>query len=177
MKILVKKLNPNVNIPTIISKGDWIDLQLAEDVTLEAPQSGTLKQVTNEHGVHSKVRNVELPVTLLPLGIAMKLPKGYEAIIASRSSTPLKHGIIMANSIGVIDETYCGNKDEWKYSAVALKHTTITKGTRICQFRIQLSQKATIWQKIKWLFSNKIKIKEVDNLSLINRGGYGSTGN
>ncbi len=176
MKILVKKLNPNVDIPTIIKKGDWIDLQLAEDTTLSAPQSGTLKKITNEHGVHSQVRNVELTVNLLPLGVAMKLPKGYEAIMVARSSTAGKWGIIQANAIGVIDETFCGEKDEWKFSAIALKSTTIPKGTRICQFRIQLSQKATIWQKIKWLFSNKITIKEAYHLNPINRGGNGSTG-
>ena len=72
--------------------------------------------------------------------------------------------------------SYRGNKDEWKFPAVAIKDTTIKKGTRICQFRIQLSQKATIWQKIKWLFSNKIELVQVDNLSDNNRGGIGSTG-
>lgn len=176
MKIKVKKLNANVEIPTIISKGDWIDLQLAEDTVLAAPQSGTLKKVTNEHGVHSQVRNVELPVTVLPLGVAMKLPKGYEAIVVARSSTPKKWGIMQANAVGVIDETYSGNNDEWRFPVVALKSTTIKAGTRVCQFRIQLSQKATIWQKFKWLFSNKIVIKEVDNLDSKNRGGLGSTG-
>ena len=72
--------------------------------------------------------------------------------------------------------SYNGNKDEWKFPAIAIKDATIKKGTRICQFRIQLSQKATIWQKIKWLFSNKIELVQVDNLSDNNRGGIGSTG-
>lgn len=71
--------------------------------------------------------------------------------------------------------SYSGNDDMWKFPAITLKNTFIKKGTRICQFRIQLSQKATIWQKIKWLFSNKIKLVEVDNLSSTNRGGFGST--
>lgn len=176
MQIKVKVLNENVSLPNIIAKGEWIDLQLAEDVALAAPQSGTLKKVVNEHGVHSQVRNVELPVTVLPLGVAMKLPKGYEAIVAVRSSTPKKWSIMQANAIGVIDSSYCGNADEWKLPVVALKGTEIKAGTRVCQFRIQLSQKATIWQKIKWLFSNKITLKEVPNLEETNRGGLGSTG-
>lgn len=176
MKIKVKLLGKNTTMPKIIDKGDWIDLSLAEDVELAAPQSGTLKEITNEHGVHSRVRNVELPVTILPLGVAMKLPKGFEAPMVVRSSTPKKWGIVQANAYAVIDNTYCGNNDEWKLPVFTLKYTTIKAGTRIAQFRIQLSQKATMWQKIKWLFSNKIELVQVDNLSENNRGGIGSTG-
>lgn len=176
MKIKVKLLGKNTTMPKIIDKGDWIDLSLAKDVELAAPQSGTLKEITNEHGVHSRVRNVELPITILPLGVAMKLPKGLEAVTVVRSSTPYKWGVVQANAYGVIDNTYCGNDDEWKLPVFTLRHTTIKAGTRIAQFRIQLSQKATIWQKIKWLFSNKIELVQVDNLSKTNRGGIGSTG-
>ena len=103
MKIKVKLLGKNTTMPKIIDKGDWIDLSLAEDVVLSAPQSGVLREKKNEHGVITRVRNVELPVTLLPLGIAMELPKGFEAIVLPRSSTPKKFGIICANSMGIID--------------------------------------------------------------------------
>ena len=72
--------------------------------------------------------------------------------------------------------SYNGNEDEWKFPAVAIRPTFIEKGTRICQFRVQLSQKATVWQKIKWLFTSGIKLVEVDNLDNTNRGGFGSTG-
>lgn len=154
MKIKIKVLTEGC-MPEIIEKGDWIDLKVAKNVKLETNIS---------------------KVNLLPLGVAMKLPKGFEAIVASRSSTPSKLGIICANSLGIIDNSFMGNGDEWKFPAIAIKNTTIKKGTRICQFRIQLSQKATIWQKIKWLFSNKIELVEVDNLSDNNRGGIGSTG-
>lgn len=154
MKIKIKVITPGC-MPEIIEKGDWIDLKVAKNIKLEANTS---------------------KVTLLPLGVAMKLPKGFEAIVASRSSTPSKLGIICANALGIIDNSFMGNKDEWKFPAIAIKDTTIKKGTRICQFRIQLSQKATIWQKIKWLFSNKIELVQVDNLSDNNRGGIGSTG-
>ena len=106
----------------------------------------------------------------------MKLPKGFEAIIASRSSTPNKFGIFIPNGQGIIDNSYSGNSDEWNYIVSPMKEVTINKGDRICQFRIQLSQKASIWQKIKWLFSSGIELVEVDDLGDNNRGGLGSTG-
>lgn len=82
----------------------------------------------------------------------------------------------MVKNIYVNKMSYNGNDDQWFFNAVALRDTTIPAYTRICQFRIQLSQKATFWQKVKWLFSSKIKFVEVDNLSNNNRGGFGSTG-
>ena len=100
MKIKVKLLGKNTycTLPKIIEKGDWIDLSLAKDVVLSAPQSGVLREKKNEHGVITRVRNVELPVTLLPLGVAMELPKGFEAVMVVRSSTPKKWGIMQANA-------------------------------------------------------------------------------
>ena len=72
--------------------------------------------------------------------------------------------------------SYNGDNDEWKFPAIAIRETTIEEGTRICQFRIQLSQKATCWQKLKWFFSNGIKLVEVDSLNNEDRLGFGSTG-
>ena len=175
LKIKVKVLTEGC-MPSVIDKGDWIDLICAEDVELKAPQSGTLREQTNEYGVTSKVRNVEAEVIYIPLGVAMELPKGYEAIVLPRSSTPKKFGIICGNSMGIIDNSYCGNEDEWKFPAVTIRPTSIEKGTRICQFRVQLSQKATIWQKVKWLFTSGVKLVEVENLRNENRSGFGSTG-
>ena len=107
----------------------------------------------------------------------MELPKGYEAWIAARSSTFKEFGLIQVNTPGIIDNSYNGNEDVWKFQVFSLKETFIEKGDIICQFRIKLSQKASIWQKIKWLFSSKnIKFKIVDNLNNINRGGFGTTG-
>ena len=138
----------------IIEKGDWVDLAAADRVNL----------LTGEY-------------VQIPLGIAMELPKGFEAIIASRSSTPRKHGIAIPCGFGVVDNTYCGDNDEWKYIALAFRATEIPINTRIAQFRIQPSQFATPWQKIKWLFTRKIEFVEVEVLGNINRGGIGSTGN
>ena len=106
----------------------------------------------------------------------MKLPEGYEAIIAPRSSSFKNYGIVQANSIGIIDNSYSGNSDEWMLPVISFKNITINKGDRVCQFRIQLSQKATIWQKIKWLLSSGIELEEVDDLNSNNRSGFGSTG-
>ena len=121
-------------------KSDWIDLRAAEDVELKKGE-----------------------FRLINLGISMKLPEGYEAIIAPRSSTFKNFGIIQSNSIGVIDETYCGNEDVYRYPVYAVRDTQIHVNDRICQFRIQKHQP-------------KIVFDEVENLDGPARGGFGSTG-
>ena len=117
--------------------------------------------------------------TLISLGVSMRLPKGCVAKIYDRSSTPLKKGVQLAHSIGFIDWSYQGRNDVWKYSAKVCKGGTkqvkIPAGTRLCQFEICLSQKATVWQKIKWLFTSGYKFEYVDDLEDASRGGFGST--
>jgi dUTP pyrophosphatase len=120
--------------------GDWIDLRAAEDIVLKA---GEFK--------------------LIPLGVAMELPEGYEALVAPRSSTFKKMNILLANSIGIIDESYKGDNDEWHFPAYAVKDTFIHKNERICQFRIIQHQPL-------------IHLMEVDHLGNADRGGLGSTG-
>lgn len=99
---------------------------------------------------------------MIDLGISIQLPKGYEAIIAPRSSTFKKFGIIQTNGIGIIDETYCGENDIWKMPVFATRPTTIPAGERICQFRIQPIQ-------------GELNIIEVEQMNNENRGGFGST--
>lgn len=174
LKIKVKRINKNIDLPEVIDKGEWIDLRSSETVTLKAPQAGTLKRrVVN--GKEIPFRDVEFDTKLIKLGVAMELPKGFEAIVDPRSGTP-KLKIFQTNSQGIIDNSYNGDNDEWRYWMTALGETTINEGDRICQFRIQPSQKATVWQKLRWLFSSGIKIVEVDRLDGSNRGGIGSTG-
>jgi dUTP pyrophosphatase len=105
--------------------------------------------------------------------VIIQLPEGYEAELKPRSSAFNKWGIIQTNSVGAIDYTYRGINDEWKLPVIATRNVTIPKGTRVCQFRIQLSQKATVWQKLKWLFSSSIKIKEIHVVEDPSRGGFG----
>ena len=124
----------------INNNGDRIDLRAAEDIDLNI---GEFK--------------------LIPLGVGMKLPNGYEAHIAPRSSTYKKWGIIQANSVAVIDNSYCGNEDEWKYPVIALRSTHIYKNDRICQFRIVENQP-------------QIEFNLVNQLEESSRGGFGSTG-
>lgn len=171
MKIKVKLLDENCKIE-VFEQGDWFDLKVRCNVYMDQPQAGT--QYTK--GVY-KYRDVTFTSGILPLGIAMKLPKGYEAIVLPRSSTFKKYNILQSNSAGVIDYAYAGNTDEWGFPVTAMGSVEIPQYTRVCQFRIQLSQKATIWQKIKWLFSNKIKFEYVDDLNTEARGGFGTTGN
>lgn len=123
-----------------IDNGDWIDLRIAEDVHLEP----------NEF-------------KLIPLGVAMALPPNHEALVIPRSSTFKKYGIMQANSIGLIDETYCGDNDEWQFPAYATRAVDIPKNTRICQFRILKHQ-------------STVALVEADHLSRTDRGGFGSTG-
>ena len=155
LKIKIKLFSPQ-HLPELIDKGDFVDLR---------------------YGGENTVYLNEGDYTLLELGVAMKLPKGFEAIIVSRSSTYNRFGIMNPNGFGVIDGSYSGNNDEWKYPALALRDSiVIHTWDRICQFRIQLSQKATVWQKLRWLFSSGIKFVKVDDLDGTDRGGFGSTG-
>lgn len=174
LKIKVKVLTEGC-MPVISKNGDWVDLKSAINITIPAPQANILKRKTVD-GERVGYRDVEIPTYYIPLGVAMELPKGFEAIIDSRSSGPHKLGIFIPNGQGVVDNSYSGNDDQWHYVCSPMRETTIEVGDRVCQFRIQLSQKATFWQKLKWLFSSGIELVEVDNLSGTNRGGFGSTG-
>ena len=174
LKIKVKELTEGC-MPVISENGDWIDLRSAINITIPASQADVLKRKTVE-GERVGHRNVEIPTYDIPLGVAMQLPKGFEAIINSRSSGPKKLGLFIPSGQGVIDNTYNGNNDQWHYVCSPMRETTIKTGDRICQFRIQLSQKATMWQKLKWLLSSGVKLVKVDDLSNSNRGGLGSSG-
>lgn len=121
-------------------KSDWIDLRSAIDVSLK-------------RGEHK----------LIPLGVGMKLPEGYEAHIVPRSSTYKNFGIIQANHMGIIDGTYCGDNDQWMMSVIAVRDTEIHVNDRICQFRIMENQP-------------KLDFVQVEHLDGSDRGGFGSTG-
>lgn len=121
-------------------KSDWIDLRAAETIEMKAGE-----------------------FRLIPLGVAMQLPEGYEAHIVPRSSTFKNFGIIQTNHCGIIDESYCGDNDQWYFPAYALRDTTITLNDRICQFRLFTHQPQIVFD-------------EVATLSNENRGGFGSTG-
>lgn len=141
MNIKIKYFTDKINkLEYINGKSDWIDLRASEDVELK---SGEFK--------------------LIPLGVAMELPKGYEAHIVPRSSTFKNFGIIQTNSMGVIDETYCGSNDQWMMPAYAIRDTVIHINDRICQFRIMEHQP-------------HINFNSVYELGRVDRGGFGSSG-
>lgn len=124
----------------IDGKSDWIDLRAAKEMELKAGQ-----------------------YAMIPLGIAMKLPEGYEAHIVPRSSTYKNYGLIQTNHMGVVDESYCGDNDQWHMPVYALRDTVVHVNDRICQFRIMEHQP-------------KIVFEEVEALDAPDRGGFGSTG-
>lgn len=121
-------------------KSDWIDLRAAEEVHLK---KGEFK--------------------LISLGVAIELPKGYEALVVPRSSTFKNFGLIQTNSIGVIDESYCGDNDQWRLPVMAVRDTQVHVNDRICQFRIIKHQPELIFD-------------EAEHLEGKDRGGFGSTG-
>lgn len=132
-----------------IEKGDWIDLYANKEIFIPKGQRA-----------------------MIPLGIAMELPKGYEAHVVPRSSTFKTWGIILVNSVGIIDNSYNGDNDQWHFPAYCLESRTIVngregtliqKGDRICQFRIVENQPS-------------IEFIEVESLGNEDRGGFGSTG-
>lgn len=139
-KIKIKYFDNEIDKIEKISKGDLIDLRSAETVSLKKGE-----------------------FRLISLGVGMKLPDGYKANVYPRSSTYKNFGIILANSVGQIDNSYSGDNDEWKFPAIALRDTVIHKNDRICQFEIQKVQP-------------EIKFEEVEYLDDVSRGGIGSTG-
>lgn len=122
------------------NKSNWIDLRAAEDVDMKAGE-----------------------FRLIPLGVGMILPEGYEANIVPRSSTFKNFGILQTNCFGIIDNSYSGDNDEWKFPAYATRDTHISKNDRICQFRINKIQP-------------EIEFETVYRLNKTDRGGFGSSG-
>ena len=140
MEVYVKYFEPDLIPLEKLSKGDWIDLRAAEDVTLRAGEFRYIR-----------------------LGVGMILPEGYEAHVAPRSSTFKNFGILVANSVGVVDNSYCGEEDEWRTPAYAVRDPVIHKNDRIVQFRILEKQP-------------ELNFVTVEHLKEESRGGFGSTG-
>lgn len=154
--------------------GDWFDLSTAEEVRLNAPQANKLhKRNQKKESPEIRTRDVDFEFRLIPLGVAIEVPKGMECHVVPRSSTFKRYGIIQANSMGIIDNSYSSDKDEWKMPVMATRKIVIPKGIRIAQFRVVPSQKATVWQKLIWLFSNKVKLVKVTSLNGQERKGIG----
>lgn len=148
--IFVKFKDPEFNPIQMFDQGDWIDLKCAEDITLK---QGEYKAIS--------------------LGIAMRLPEGYEAYLLPRSSTFKKYGILLVNGMGIVDNSYCGNNDYWHFIAYATRDINIAKGDRIAQFRIN----PTMENMHNISNSDPLRyIVRVHDLCSENRGGIGSTG-
>ena len=139
MKIKIKYFD-NAKELNMIEKGNWCDLYANNDMFI--PEGEKM---------------------MIPLGVAMQLPEGYEAHVVPRSSTFKTWGIIQTNHVGIIDNSYCGDNDQWMFPAIALRDTTINKNDRICQFEIQKIQP-------------EIEFEEVEHLDEVSRGSFGSTG-
>lgn len=138
--IKIKYFDKDIDKIKKINKGDWVDLRSAERIYLRKGE-----------------------FHLIPLGVGMKLPNGYEANIVPRSSTYKNFKILQTNSFAVIDNSYSGDDDQWLYPVIAMEDTIINKNDRICQFRINKIQP-------------QIEFEEIEHLNDVNRGSFGSTG-
>lgn len=139
-KIKIKYFDNEIDKIEKISKGDWIDLRSAETIHLKKGE-----------------------FHLIPLGVGMKLPEGYEAHVVPRSSTYKNFKVIQTNHMGIIDNSYSGDSDQWMMPVIAMEDTTINKNDRICQFRINEIQP-------------EIEFEVIEHLDDVSRGGFGSTG-
>ena len=136
-----KCFHPEMEKLTYIDgKSDWIDLRCARRMELKKGD-----------------------FALIPLGVAMALPAGYEAHVVPRSSTFKNYGLLQANSMGVVDYTYRGDNDQWRVPMYATRDVHINKNTRISQFRIMKNQPPLVFTR-------------VEHLTGPDRGGFGSTG-
>lgn len=149
MNIYIKRHNPKLIMPEQVAGSDWIDLRAAEDIWIP-----------------------EGEFALIDLGVSIDMPYGYEAHVIPRSSLFKNFGLIQTNSMGLIDNSYCSDNDRWKFPAYCLqgrdfidgrKGTMVHLNDRICQFRVVENQPS-------------ITFREVDSLSGVTRGGFGSTG-
>ena len=139
--IKIQYLNDEIErLRYIDGKSDWIDLRCARRMELKKGD-----------------------FALIPLGVAMALPAGYEAHVVPRSSTFKTWGLLQTNSMGVVDYTYRGDGDQWRMPAYATRDVTIEKNARICQFRIVRNQP-------------RLTFTKVEHLDGPDRGGFGSTG-
>lgn len=148
MKIRVKYFDNATKLQKI-AKGNWIDVYANKDIFV-----------------------VEGERAMIPLGFALELPKGWEAHLAPRSSTFKTWGIIQTNSVGVVDDTYIGDNDQWHMPVFCLQGkdiegidqgTWIKKGDKIGQFRIMEVMP-------------EIEFEEVESFGNSDRGGFGTTG-
>ncbi|MCI8802855.1 MAG: deoxyuridine 5'-triphosphate nucleotidohydrolase [Oscillibacter sp.] len=140
MEIKVKYFTDGIEELACVPGSDWVDLRCAEETVLKAGE-----------------------YRLIPLGIAVALPEGYEAHVVPRSSTFRNYGILQTNSMGVVDGSYCGDGDQWRWPVYATRDTVIPKNTRICQFRVVENQPPLTFLR-------------VERLENPDRGGFGSTG-
>lgn len=150
----VKYVDPEFPTLHITEKGNWIDLKCISDYTIKKGES-----------------------TFINLGVAMKLPIGYEALLVPRSGTFRKYGLLQTNGIGIIDNSFSGNDDIWQMQVYATADTEIKKGERLCQFRLMPTMETLFSSTNSFMsYGPGLMVVEVEELDSINRGGFGSSG-
>jgi dUTP pyrophosphatase len=158
MNIKIKYLNNEITKLNKLEQGDWIDLRISEVFILN--KGGDKIPAKRNYNNDFIIRKDD--VVVIKFGVALELPKGYEAIISSRSSLFKKHRLLLTNGIGVVDNAYNGDEDEWQGVFLATSYSQLCFNERVCQFRIQENMPEVIFE-------------EVEELGNAPRGGYGST--
>lgn len=161
MEIKIKYFSKDYPRLKKLPVGDWIDLRIDNYKGHITIDKDIFYSGTDRH--FPKITYSEGDILKFGLGVAMELPDGYEAVVAPRSSTFKHWGLIQTNGIGVIDNSYCGDRDEWQIEFIAMRSGEINRHDRVCQFKIQENQPS-------------FNFEEVDNLSNDSRGGFGTTG-
>lgn len=164
MKIKIKYFSKDYPRLEKISKGDWVDLRVDKVKKIYNVENGVQSNsLIASNDLRNNLTFKQGQVIKFGLGVAMELPEGYEAEIRPRSSTFKHWGLIQTNSVGTIDNSYCGDNDEWQIEFIAMRDGSINRFDRVCQFRI--------WEK-----QPEFDFIEVDKLGNEDRGGFGSTG-
>lgn len=167
MEIKIKYFNQDYPRLEKISQGDWIDLRVDNIKEWESERFILIgkdkEKLASLPMLESLVKYKKGDIIKFGLGVAMELPDGYEAHIVPRSSMFKNTGFLLTNGMGIIDNSYSGNDDEWKAMVYCTRDGVINRHDRLFQFRIIEKQP-------------EINFKEVDRLEGKNRGGYGSTG-
>lgn len=159
--IEVKYFDTNLPKLEVTEKGDCIDLRVSKVYCMKSHSGLPMKdkeEVEFPYHYHND------DVLFFKLGVGMKLPKGYKANVYPRSSTFKNYGFILTNSVGIIDNSYCGRDDEWCAMMYCTREGVINYGDRILQF-----------EPVP-VHTHKFTYDEVDSLDEESRGGYGSTG-
>lgn len=166
MDVKIRKIRENSILPEA-HNGNWMDAYVSKIGTVSPDEGGRYNYnevVWYDENKHDTIHYVKDDVVIVQLGFALQLPPNHELHLLPRSSTFKKTGLLLTNSMGIGDTSYCGNGDEYSAMFFATRAGEVSIGQRIVQIRIEESM------------GDKFEFVEVEDLGNPDRGGFGSTG-